>query len=337
MTRKFSVLILVAAMFAAMFAITPAAAGTDCVFADTGSSWELQADCWTDTTIVVPGGYTLDGNGHTITAVQPAAGPFLGAVVRNGGDEMHVTNVTVITEGLTGSAGGDDRLRGVMFEGASGSITHSSVLNVNRGASGAQEGNAIEVRNAPYDGTHPATLSVEVAHNYVEDYQKTGILANGDVEVNVHHNTVGSSATQHNLAANGVQIGFGAQGVVVHNKVEGNQWFGTSNWGATGILLFNPGDVYVGKNHINGNADMGIAIDTTIYPYVGYPTIVGVATVDNNKIFGNGAEGSYGVVDYTGDNVVTNNKVKGYDFAYYGVTSGKNKTIGSPNGGSPNN
>lgn len=336
MTRMFSALVVVAAMFAAFFAV-PASAGNDCVFIDTGSTWKLQGDCTTDSTIVVPDGYALEGNGYTITAVQPTSGPFLGAVIKNGGGEMHVSNITVTTDNLTGCSSGDNRLRGVLFEGASGSVFKSSVLNINRGASGCQEGNAIEVRNDPYDGTHSATEFVEIAHNYVDDYQKTGILANGDVEVNVHHNTVGSSATQHNLAANGVQIGFGAQGVVVHNNVSGNQWFGTSNWGATGILLFNPGDVYVGKNHINGNADMGIAVDTTIYPYAGYPTVVGVATVDNNKIFGNGAEGSYGVVDYTGDNVVTNNKVKGYDTAYYGVTSGKNKTIGSPNGGSPNN
>ena len=34
----------------------------------------LTADITTDTTIIVPDGYTLDGNGYTITAVDVAGG-----------------------------------------------------------------------------------------------------------------------------------------------------------------------------------------------------------------------------------------------------------------------
>lgn len=45
------------------------------------------------------------------------------------------------------------RLRGILFDGAAGSITHNTVTNINQGASGCQEGNGIEVRNGPFDNT----------------------------------------------------------------------------------------------------------------------------------------------------------------------------------------
>lgn len=54
--------------------------------------------------------------------------------------------------------------------------------------------------------------------------------------------------------------------------------------------------------------------------------------VDNNRVFESGADGAYdiGVGDWGTDNVVTNNKVRGYAFPYDGVTSGNNKAIPSP-------
>ena len=55
----------------------------------------LNADCATDTPIVVPNGYTLDGNGHTITAVDRPRGAFNGAVVENDGAAMNVKNLKI--------------------------------------------------------------------------------------------------------------------------------------------------------------------------------------------------------------------------------------------------
>ena len=44
---------------------------TACVFTTSGMTMTLTADCTTDHTILVPQGYTLDGNGNSITAVDP--------------------------------------------------------------------------------------------------------------------------------------------------------------------------------------------------------------------------------------------------------------------------
>lgn len=309
-----------------LFTATPSLNGATppCVFSFSGMVMTLTGDCTTDVPIQVPDGYTLDGNGFTITAVDPAGDHFKGAVVMNAGTTASVIGLTITTGSLSNVCdGGVDRLRGIMFEGASGAIIGNTVLNINQGPSGCQEGNAVEIRNSPYDGTHPGTVKVEVGHNLIQAWQKTGIVANGDVDVWVHHNVIGQSATQANLAANSLQIGFGGKGLVEHNHIAQNSWLGTSDWVATGILLYSsaPGTVVRQNNLMEGNADVGIYISAD------------GATVDNNKVFESGPDathGDVGIGNYGTGNIITNNKVRGYDVPYDGVTGGKNKAIPKP-------
>ncbi len=180
-----------------------------CQFSDNPatSTRTLLADCDTSHTISVPNGWTLDGAGHSITAKDPADGHFLGAVVRNAGASASVRNLTVTASSLNDVCdGGDDRLRGILLDGASGSILNNHVLGINQGASGCQEGNAIEVRNAPFDNTGVDT-TVLISGNEVRDYQKGGIVANGSVNVTVLNNTVDGVGPVDYIAQNGVQFG----------------------------------------------------------------------------------------------------------------------------------
>jgi hypothetical protein len=157
----------------------PAIAATDCTFTNKGATMSLDADCTTDATILVLDGWTLDGRGYSITAVDPDGGHFTGAVVMNEGFTAHVTNLVVQASDLINVCDdGADRLRGIMFDGASGSITRNTVQSINQGLSGCQEGNAIEVQNG-----YPGIVTVEITHNDVENYQKGGIICNGDVGV----------------------------------------------------------------------------------------------------------------------------------------------------------
>lgn len=317
-------LALAATTAAMLMAAGSAAAETNCTFETSGDTKALEGDCVTDETIGVPDGMTLDGNSHTITGQDPEGGHFTGAVVANEGDEAYVTDLRVTVAGLTNACdSGADRLRGIMFESASGAITRSEVTGINQGPSGCQEGNAIELRNAPFvaPAVNPVTVAIE--RNTVDEYQKTGIVANGNVDVEISHNKIGDSATQANLAANSVQLGFGALGSIEHNQIEGNQWLGASDYAAAAVLLYLPSEgVTVAKNNIGGNSDAGI------YAYGSG------LTIDNNRVFDAGADGphgDYGIVDL-GENDVTNNKVRGFDEAYYGVSGGKNKTIPGPQG-----
>lgn len=300
------------------------APSTNCVFSTVDTTMSLEGDCWTTETILVPDGYTLNGNGYTITALDPDGGSFLGAIIANAGASMNVANLNLRAEGLKIAChSGADRLAGIKMDGASGSITKSTIIGINQGASGCQEGNAIEIRNAPYDGTGTNPVSVEIAHNTIDDYQKTGIVANGNVEANIHHNKVGASATQANLAANSIQVGFGASGTITHNTIDGNQWLGPFDDAASAVLVYDADSVEVSKNNIRGNSDVGI-----------YLYLNNSVTADNNKIFDDGTDGGHydiGIGAWDGTDVLTNNKVRGFDLPYDGLSNlGSNKVVGKP-------
>lgn len=231
------------------FVIAPT--GT-CTFTASGTTSLLVADCSTSTSIIIPNGETLDGQGHTITAVDPTGGHFLGPVVTNGGAVANVTNVTIAASGLADICdGGNDRLRGILLDGASGSITNNTVTGLRQGPSGCQEGNSIEVRNAPFDASGTADLLVTISGNDVTDYQKTGILANGSVAATITGNTVTGAGPVGYIAQNGIQVGFGATAVVKDNTVSGNSYTGPDV--ACGLLLFQGDGVKASSNNLFDN------------------------------------------------------------------------------------
>ncbi|MDP3954459.1 MAG: right-handed parallel beta-helix repeat-containing protein [bacterium] len=186
---------------------------------------------------------------------------------------------------------------------------------MNQGPSGCQEGNAVEVSSAPFDGTHPDTKTVMLSNIGLNNWQKSGVVINGDVDVNLSNSNIGPSATQLSLAANSVQVGFGATAKVNNNKIAGNSWC-CSSAAATGVLLFSSGPgTQISRNDIDGNADVGIYVFTD------------GATVDKNKVYESGADGFYdiGIGDYGIGNVFEKNKVAGYGTPYDGVVGDKNK------------
>jgi predicted extracellular nuclease len=224
-----------------------------CEFSDNAatSTRTLLSDCDTSQTILVPNGWTLDGAGHSITAKDPADGHFLGAVVRNAGASANVRDLTVTASSLNDVCDdGDNRLRGILLDGASGSILNNHVLGINQGASGCQEGNGIEVRNAPFDTTG-LDKTVLVSGNEVRDYQKGGIVANGSVKVTVLNNTVDGVGPVDYIAQNGIQVAFGGTGVVESNTVTDNFYTGADL--GCGLLFLDADGVKQKKNTFSGN------------------------------------------------------------------------------------
>ena len=117
----------------------------DCLVATSGTNpvvYTLLADCTTDQTIVVPqnaGGSVFDGAGFSITGVDPTGGHFLGAVIQaqSGPKSVTVKNLTVTVSNLTDACdAGNDRLRGILFDGVSGSILNNTVKDLEQGTSG---------------------------------------------------------------------------------------------------------------------------------------------------------------------------------------------------------
>ncbi|MFN8508893.1 MAG: right-handed parallel beta-helix repeat-containing protein [Dehalococcoidia bacterium] len=262
-----------------------AEAATTCTFTIAGSTMRLNADCTTDATIIIPNGMTLDGRGKTITAVDPGAGHFLGAIVKNGGASANVKNLKLATAGLANACdGGDDRLRGILFQGASGTISDNTVQDIRQGpSSGCQEGNGIEARNEPFDGTGTNPTRVTITNNRVTQYQKTGIVANGNVVATVKGNYVSGIGPVGSIAQNGIQVGYGATGQVKDNTVLANAYTGPG-WSSTGILLFQASSVMVQGNTVT-DSQVGIAIETWGC-YAGGPAGANDNQVVNNTISG---------------------------------------------------
>jgi parallel beta-helix repeat protein len=300
--RVGAIAVSLALILTAFFAVaaSPVAAATDCTFTTSGTTMRLNADCTTDSSILIPNGFTLDGRGHTITGIDPPGGHFVGAVVRNGGATANVRNLGVTVSGLADVCdAGDDRLRGIMFDGASGRIERTVVSNLNQGTSGCQEGNAIEVRNAPFDGTHPATVVVRVENNEVTGYQKTGILANGDVSVRVGSNTITGFGPVDFIAQNGIQLGFGALGDVRENEVSANEYT-PQTFAGSGILLFDVSAGVLVQNNRVATSDVGIwvsdmhdgvvknnRVDGSTFDGIALDTGSSGNTIEKNRLTGN--------------------------------------------------
>ena len=227
---------------------TPAkAVVVPCVFITTGSTMLLTNHCTTETAILVPDGVTLDGNGYSITAVEPAIGHFTGAVIQNATapSVVHVTNVTVQAQLPANPCdAGEARLRGIMFMGASGTITNNRLFDINQGVNfGCQEGNAIEARNFEGESlSSPARTDVTISDNLVRRYQKTGVLVNGLVDAIVARNVIEGEGPSTVIAQNGVQIGFGATALVSANSISGNNYTPNSFF-ACGIIVVDAGGV----------------------------------------------------------------------------------------------
>jgi len=197
----------------------------------------LTADCTTEQTVRIPDGFTFDGDGHTLTAVDPREGHFTGAVLTNQGLTAHVVDVKVTARGLAEQVcdAGAARLRGILFEGATGSIVDSEVVDIHQkeGQGACQEGVAIDVRAA---AGATLTPSVDIRNNRVAGFQKAGIAAVGQVMVNVEGNLVDGGGQVATVARNGIQFSSGATGRVVGNEVRGHAYTGP-DWTSAGILV----------------------------------------------------------------------------------------------------
>jgi parallel beta-helix repeat protein len=282
-----------------------ARAATDCQFDVDGATMRLVADCTTDASIMVPDGMTLDGAQHTITAVDPPGGHFVGAVLVNGGALASIVDTRITSRALANVCDtGDSRLRGILLNGASGIIRGNAVTDINQGPSACQEGNAIEVWN--FSGT---PVTVQIDGNRIEAYQKSGIVVSGDVDAAIVRNQVGASAAQAFVPANAIQVGFGAWAAIEQNTVAGNRW-SRADAAATAILLSGSAPATtVRRNTITGNADVGIYVAAS------------EATITDNMVVDAGVDGFYdiGIVSFGEGNVVHGNDVRGYEQKHFGV------------------
>lgn len=294
----------------------PACTRPPCSFSLEAGRLALAADCTTDLTLLIPDGYTFDGEGHTVTAVDPPEGRFSGAVLRNRGGTVRVRDVTVTASGLRDSClSGAAMLRGILLDGASGEVVDSVVSGLGKGpTSGCQEGFGIEVRN---DDASRGPFRVDVLRNRVSDFQKTGILATGAVEVTLADNTVEGGGPVSHIARNGIQVSNGVTARVTGNRVSGNAYTGAGVASATGVLLqVGPGEALVAGLVVEGNTLTGNDIGIYLYQDAGDPPAPAARSRIANNVLQNDAVSNRtyqaAIADYYGTgSVITSNQLSG--------------------------
>ena len=276
-----------------------------------GSVWRLVDDCITDTTLEIPDGVTLDGNTHTITAVDPPGGFFQGAIVVARGRTASIVHTRITADLRSNVCGeGEARLRGIYFDGASGEIGSNTVDAIHRVPSACAEGNAIEVRNRAVEGA--VATRVAIRGNYVERYQKSGIVVHGIVDALIQGNFVGSSKSSRLLGPNAVQVGPVAAARVERNQISG-AFVGTQVEGGSAILLISSGaGTVVEGNDITADTDVGINV------------VADEATVANNRVVDTGEDDRFdvGIMNVGVDNAYFNNAVVGFRTRQHGVDTG---------------
>ncbi len=200
---------------------TPASAAPTCQFTTHGSTMTLGADCVTTQTITVPGGTTLNGSGHTITATDPMGSQFVGPVIVSGGSVMNVEKLTIVghfTNSTCNTSAGTNSpafLRGVEFLDASGLVKKVTITGINKGAGNTcTEGNAI-VANDETGG--PYNLTVE--HNTVSGSQGLDVYVQGDATANISHNTFSQYAATGDGNAIGIRIISAHGATISHDSV----------------------------------------------------------------------------------------------------------------------
>ena len=161
---------------------------------------------------------------------------------------------TVNIDGLTvdGRQEAAASMYGVYYFDTDGAMTDCRITNINHPA---QPGNQNVVN---YCATHSdgGSFDVEVSGCELPNMQKCGLLFMGpEGNCLVDDNDVDDTVSDA-IAGNGMQISYGCTGTVTDNEVSGLYYSGT-DWGSTGILLFECGDVAVSGGQVY-QCEMGV-------------------------------------------------------------------------------
>jgi nitrous oxidase accessory protein NosD len=198
--------------------------------------------------IVLPSSMVANSTGSSGT-------PIAAAILVKDAAKVEIEGLIVDTanNGITECS---PNLIGILYQNSSGSIEHNAVRNTKLSVSlnGCQSGDAIVVQSLGGE-----TSKVSIDDNSVHDYQKNGITGNeSGTEVTITNNVVTGLGPTTGAAQNGIQIGFGAKGGILHNTVTDNMWspcvsLANCAFNATGILVFQSDDVRVEHNSVATN------------------------------------------------------------------------------------
>jgi len=210
--------------------------------------------------LVIPSPAGFVANTSSLTSGAPLAAQI---VVESPATDVEISYLAVDGSGNNLNGGcSDPRLIGIFFQNASGTINYVVARNqaqntANFGCAGSA-GLGIFVQSAG-----PSTpADVTIRNSTVYGYQKNGITANEmGTTVRVRGNSV-VGAGPVVIAQNGIQVGFGATGIVENNTVADDVFNGDPAAGTgSGILIYDSGDTSIRGNSV-AFTQTGISIAT---------------------------------------------------------------------------
>ena len=239
-----------------------------------GDNIEVAAGTYEETVEIIDKVLTLTGQPGAIikspVLIPARTGTSWKAIVF-----VHHSNATIDGFTIDGAGRGNlnSRFLGVQFFEADGVLKNSTVTNVTwTPFNGAQEG----IGFYAYNAVAPAR-SVSLLDNTFVNNQKGDVNIYGSpLNVIIEGNTFTGHGNTSILAQNGVSFQGGATGSLTDNTFSGysyskeppDQW----NWGATGLLIYQAGDVTLGGgNSLTGN-------DSHLYIYDSGSVVMGAET-----------------------------------------------------------
>ncbi len=230
---RISALALVGLATPVLIATSAEAAGLGaCNASQTGSTVTLIANCTTSVPITVADGVTVDGDGYSITAVDPVGGNFGGAVLKSATGTpsapatMNVKNLNVVAALAAHPA--TSSLSGLYYENAGGTITNVSLSGITA-ESGVGAGRALEVRN----GASTTAPALAINGLKVRNYGKSGVFIQGKTTFTATSLDIGPATGVNGSqwvagASNGFTVfggaGGGPTGSLTNSKIAGNRY-----------------------------------------------------------------------------------------------------------------
>jgi hypothetical protein len=234
---------------------------TDAISGTTeGGTVNAAAGTYTEQVLINENNLTLTGAGVTSTYIKSPAvlatsfGTKKAVVCINGVANCAINNLTIDGDGK-----GDANYQfvGLAFWNAGGTVTNVDVTRVRDNIfSGAQHGVGVYAYN---DIT--GTYSIEIDGMNVTDFQKNAFALSGDgLIVDLDNIQVTGAGPTSVTAQNGIQIGYGASGTVDNSTASGIAYTGAS-WTASGVLLYEAGDITFNNVDVDGSQTSYYIID----------------------------------------------------------------------------
>ena len=232
----------------------------------TTHTYSLTGDCTVTATQNIEAGWSIDGNGHTLTA--DATGGFSGPIIRSasgtaGQDPPPVMNVRHLVIRTTGFSNATGPVVGILFDGAQGQVSDVHMTGVNTG-SAADEGYGVEADNsvgAAFTLANRAQVKIGNGTS-ISGYQTAGIYGHGDLKLTVLRAVIGAGGIP-GKAVDGVLADNGAHGSVKESTIT---LTGASSPSQTsfsaGVRIIQTRRVEVRRNVFSGaDADFGVSVE----------------------------------------------------------------------------